>query len=92
MEYSVKLNIVVTNPPWEQTFVDFLRKYVVPLVPLFILLRGWYRSVHRIVEQITDDLKNALLFLVALPLGLFVLAVIFGIPVIFIGVLMGWIQ
>ena len=85
MDYIVSFRVKIDNPPWKKVFLDFLIRYIVPLVPLFRLMARDYRTIHKSVVA-------GMVYLIAILIGILVMASMFSIPVILFCVAMGWIK
>jgi len=92
MSHTVRLRIQISNPSWEKVYIDFLIKYIVPLVPFFRSVVNVYRSVRVAVGEALKFIAGVILLILAIPFGLIVLAVLFGIPVVLFCASMGWIK
>lgn len=92
MTYTVRLKVKVTNPSWNKVFIDFLRNYIVPLVPFFILLAKGFRVAKECVHEALEFIAGIILLIIVIPVGLIILAVLFGIPVVLFCAFMGWIK
>lgn len=92
MAYSVKIRITVTNPPWKIFFSDFLRKHKVPLTPLVTRTAARHRTSRKSVPKAQHSWLTLILIMLAIPVGIAVMASFFAIPVILFYAAMGWIH
>lgn len=92
MRYTIRIKVRIINPSWNSFFTKLLRSFLLPPLLLFLLIIRSFGINKLAMNKSLDFVNKVMLVIIAIPLGLCVLAVLFGIPVVLFFAGMGWIQ